>query len=83
MLSNAYQVLVLDEVIGCEVGGLLEAGSIRGFLAKKPPKLDIVLTGRHADRIEGLIEAADLVTEMTNIKHPYDKGILAKKGIDF
>ncbi len=83
MLSGKYQVLILDEVIGCEVGGLLESGSIVGFLAKKPKRLDVVLTGRHAETIEGLIEAADLVSEMKNIKHPYDKGILAKKGIDY
>lgn len=83
MLSNKYEVLVLDEIIGSEVGGLLEKGSIVQLLAKKPPRLDIVLTGRHADTIDGLIEMADLVTEMSNIKHPYDAGILAKKGIDY
>jgi cob(I)alamin adenosyltransferase len=83
MLSNKYQVVVLDEVIGCEVGGLLDKGSIVGLLAKKPAKLDMVLTGRHAETIAGLVEAADLVTEMKKIKHPYDAGILAKKGIDY
>jgi cob(I)alamin adenosyltransferase len=81
--GNRYEVLVLDEIIGTEVGGLLEPGSVMGLLAKKPENLDIVLTGRHADKIEGLVEAADLVTEMKKIKHPYDKGILAKKGIDY
>jgi cob(I)alamin adenosyltransferase len=54
-----------------------------GLLAKKPAKLDIVLTGRHADTIKGLLEAADLVTEMVKVKHPYDVGLLAKKGIDY
>ena len=83
MLSGKYSVLVLDEIIGSEVGGLLEQGSIMGLLAKKPPALDIVLTGRHADKVEGLIKVADLVTEMAKIKHPYDVGILAKKGIDY
>lgn len=83
MKAGKYSVLVLDEVIGCEVGGLLGPGSIRDFLAKKPANLDIVLTGRHADTIEGLIDMADLVTEMRNIKHPFDSGILAKKGIDY
>ena len=83
MEKGGYEVLVLDEIIGSEVGGLLEPGSIMELLAKKPEKLDIVLTGRHADTIKGLIEAADLVTEMKKIKHPYDNGILAKKGIDF
>jgi cob(I)alamin adenosyltransferase len=83
MLVGKYQVLVLDELIGCEVGGLLEPGSIMALVAKKPPKLDLVLTGRHAETVAGLVEAADLVTEMKNIKHPYDAGLLAKKGIDY
>jgi len=43
--------------------------------------MDIIITGRNAH--EKLIEAADLVTEMKEIKHPYQKGILAKKGIDY
>jgi cob(I)alamin adenosyltransferase len=83
MESGSYDVLILDEIIGSEVGDLLEPGSIMGLLAKKPKKLDVVLTGRHADTVEGLVEAADLVTEMKNIKHPYDAGLLAKKGIDY
>ena len=83
MAAGTYDVLILDEIIGSEVGELLEKGSIMGLLANKPKKLDLVLTGRHADTIDGLIEAADLVSEMNNIKHPYDSGLLAKKGIDY
>jgi cob(I)alamin adenosyltransferase len=83
MLSDRFDVLVLDEIIGCEVGGLLEPGSIMALLEQKPDGLDLVLTGRHADTIPGLLERADLVTEMKKIKHPYDQGILAKKSIDF
>jgi len=51
------------------------------LLSKKPLALHLILTGRHA-RPE-IIESADLVTEMRNIKHPYDHGIPAQKGIDY
>jgi cob(I)alamin adenosyltransferase len=51
------------------------------FLDKKPTDMDIVITGRGAD--QKLIDRADLVTEMKEIKHPYQKGILAQKGIDY
>jgi cob(I)alamin adenosyltransferase len=47
----------------------------------KPPLVDLVLTGRNAK--QEIIDLADLVTEMREIKHPYQKGIMAQKGIDF
>ena len=50
-------------------------------IKSKPPELDLVLTGNHA--AEEIIELADLVTEMKEIKHPFKSGIKAKKGIDF
>jgi cob(I)alamin adenosyltransferase len=51
------------------------------LIKEKPEKLDLVLTGNHAK--EEIIELADLVTEMKEIKHPFKSGIKAKKGIDF
>ena len=51
------------------------------LIKSKPPELDLVLTGNHA--AEEVIELADLVTEMKEIKHPFKSGIKAKKGIDF
>ncbi len=51
------------------------------FLSNKPEKLHVVVTGRNAK--EELIEAADLVTEMTQIKHPFRAGLKAQKGIEF
>jgi cob(I)alamin adenosyltransferase len=81
--SGTYDVVVLDEAIGAEVGGLIPVGSCLELIHTKPTALDLVLTGRHAETINGLIEAADLVTEMIKVKHPFDVGILAKKGIDF
>ena len=51
------------------------------LIKSKPPELDLVLTGNHAAK--EVIEIADLVTEMKEIKHPFKSGIKAKKGIDF
>ncbi len=81
--SDDFDVVVLDEAIGTVVGGLLPAEALMEVVKSKPQRLDLILTGRHADQIPGLIELADTVTEMKKIKHPYDEGILAKEGIDF
>ena len=61
--------------------GLLDVKEIIKLIKEKPEKLDLVLTGNHAK--EEIIELADLVTEMKEIKHPFKSGIKAKKGIDF
>jgi cob(I)alamin adenosyltransferase len=50
-------------------------------MTDKPPQVELILTGRRADR--KLVEMADLVTEMLKIKHPYDKGVKARRGIDY
>ena len=72
---------MLDEINTAVALGLIDVKDVLDLLAKKPPKLHVILTGRSA-RPE-VIEAADLVTEMRNIKHPYDRGIPAQKGIDY
>lgn len=79
--SAKYDIIILDELNVAVALGLIEIEEVLKVLADKPAKLDIIITGRNAH--EKLIEAADLVTEMKEIKHPYQKGILAKKGIDF
>lgn len=83
IMSDVYDVVVLDEIIGTMVGGLLSGEPVLELLKQKPERLDVVLTGRHAETIPGLVAMADTVTEMKKIKHPYDEGILAKEGIDF
>ena len=83
IMSEQFDLVVLDEIIGTMIGGLLDSEPVLKLLRQKPNQLDVVLTGRHADKIPGLIDLADTVTEMTKIKHPYDEGILAKEGIDF
>ena len=81
MLSGEYDLLILDEVNNALNTGLLSLDQVMRFLDSKPPDFNIVLTGRGAP--PELIERADLVTEMREVKHPYQKGIFAQKGIDF
>jgi cob(I)alamin adenosyltransferase len=51
------------------------------LIEKKPERVDLILTGRHAD--QRLIERADLVTDMVEVKHPFHQGIKARRGIDY
>ena len=81
MLSGGYDILILDELNVAVSTGLIDTADVLKLLDKKPPLMDIVITGRNAPK--KLIERADLVTEMKEIKHPYKKGILAQKGIDY
>lgn len=80
-IFNEWDVVVADEIVGAISSGLLPESLAAKLIKDKPPYLDLVLTGRHAS--EKLIEMADLVTEMKEIKHPFQKKILAKKGVDF
>lgn len=81
--SDEYDVVVLDEVIGTVVGGLLKEDSVIALVESKPERLDLVLTGHKGHELPELLKRADLITEMKKIKHPYDSGILAKKAIDY
>jgi cob(I)alamin adenosyltransferase len=60
---------------------LIPLDGVKTLIASRPHRLDLVLTGNHAH--PDVVEMADLVTEMREIKHPYQKGLKAKKGIDF
>ncbi len=74
-------LIVLDEVISaCECGIFPECALIE-FLRQIPKNLEIVLTGRNPS--EELLKMADYITEMKKVKHPYDKGIKARKGIEY
>lgn len=81
MLSGKYDILILDELNLAVSLKLLDVEDILKLIKQKPEKMDIVITGRNAD--ERLIEKADLVTEMKEIKHPFKKGVVARKGIDY
>jgi cob(I)alamin adenosyltransferase len=81
MASGSWDIVILDEIITAVTLELIESKDVLGLLALKPPQLHLILTGRGAS--DDLIAAADLVTEMRNIKHPYESGIGAQKGIDY
>lgn len=76
-----YDCLILDEIVFCLSKGLANLEDIKELIKRKDPKVEIVLTGRGADK--KLIDMADLVTEMKCVKHPFEKGIGARKGIEF
>ena len=79
--SVHYDLLVLDEVVVATAYRLIEESTLLAFLEKRPEHLEIVMTGRGAS--QKLIEASDLVTEMRKIKHYYDKGVMARRGIEY
>jgi len=76
-----YDVLILDEIVFCLSKGLAKLEDIKNIVDRKDQAVEIVLTGRGAT--QELIDLADLVTEMKNIKHPFDKGAPARRGIEF
>lgn len=81
VLGGKWDVVVADEIIGAVSSGLLPESLVIKLIQAKSQEPDLVLTGHHASK--KLIELADLVTEMREVKHPFQKGILAKRGIDF
>lgn len=74
-------LLVLDEVMAALKHGLLEEGLLRDLLESPPAGVELVLTGRDAPG--WLLERADYVTEMKKMRHPYDRGIAAREGIEY
>lgn len=76
-----YDLLILDEILASCNYGMVNEQSVRQFLQNRPEKLEVVLTGR--DPSEKLLELADYVSEICMRKHPYEKGIQARKGIEF
>jgi len=81
MLSGQYDLVVLDEVNIAAAWKLVELDEVVKLIQDKPPNVELILTGRQADK--KLIELGDLVTECVKIKHPYDRGIKARAGIEY
>jgi len=73
--------VILDEINYAVNLKLISVNDVLDIIKSKPKGVDLILTGNYAK--EEVIEASDLVTEMREIKHPFQKGIKAKKGIDF
>jgi len=84
MTSGAYDLIVLDEIIyAIDYAGvqLVTVEDVLGLIDAKPPSLHLILTGRNAP--QALIDRADLVTEMQEIKHPWQQKVPAQQGIDY
>lgn len=81
VFSGNWDIVILDEILNAIWFELLPESEVMELLTKKPSHVELILTGRNAS--EGMIEKADLVTEMVDKKHPYEKGIMSRQGIEF
>ncbi len=79
--DNKFDMIILDEINVAVDFKLISLADVLNLIDEKPESLELILTGRYAH--SDIIKKADLVTEMLEIKHPYQKGILSRKGIDF
>ena len=80
-MAADYDLLVLDEIMSACSTGVVPEEEVLAFLGSKPEGLEVVLTGRNPS--EALCQTADYITEMRKVKHPFDQGIPARKGIEF
>lgn len=80
MLSGEYDLIVLDEVLVSIYFKLLTTEDVLNIISSKPDTVELILTGRYCP--QEIIDKADLVTEMKEIKHYYSQGILSRKGIE-
>jgi cob(I)alamin adenosyltransferase len=81
MQNGNYDLVVLDEINVAVAWHLIERDEVLKLIEGKPPRLELILTGRYAD--SEIIKRADLVTEMLKIKHPFDTGVSARQGVEF
>ena len=79
--SGKYDILILDEINNVVSLGMIEVQDIISFLKTKPYYLELVLTGRNCSDV--IMEQADLVTEMKEVKHYYKKGVKARNGVEY
>ena len=79
--SCAWDMVVLDEINYAISYGMLDAAVVAEALRNRPEMVHVILTGRNAHPL--LLELADTVTEMREVKHAYQKGILAQRGIEY
>lgn len=79
--GGEYDLVILDEINYAISYKMLDPETVAATLAKKPEGVHVILTGRNAH--PSIVELADLVTEMREVKHPYQKGVLAQRGIDY
>ena len=79
--SDEYDLLILDEVTYPINWGWIDIDDVLSAIADRPRRLNLILTGRDAPT--ALIEVADTVTEMKKVKHAFDEGVMARRGIDY
>jgi cob(I)alamin adenosyltransferase len=79
--AGAHRLVVLDEITYPINWSWIPVDDVTGVIGDRPEDVNVVVTGRDAP--DALIELADTVTEMRNVKHAYDRGVAAKKGIDY
>jgi len=79
--SAQYDMVVLDEIYNAVANNLVDIEQLLDLIATKPPQVELILTGRAAP--PEVIEVADLVTEMKLVKHHFQKGVKARRGIEF
>ena len=80
-MQGQYDLLILDEILASCNYGMVRETSVVEFLKNRPEKLEVVLTGRNPS--ETFLELADYVSEIHMRRHPYEKGIPARRGIEF
>ncbi|GAC1316195.1 MAG: cob(I)yrinic acid a,c-diamide adenosyltransferase [Chloroflexota bacterium] len=83
--SGEYDLIILDEALGAVSQGQWDLDQLLDLMRTRPPHLNLLITGHDDDKrfIDRVIEVADLATEMKKIKHPFDKGRQARKGLDY
>jgi cob(I)alamin adenosyltransferase len=79
--TKKWDLIIADEIVGAVAGKVVKFSQVKKLIKEKPKSLDLVLTGHHGQI--SLFRLADLVTEMVQIKHPFQKGIIAKEAIDY
>jgi len=81
ILSGQWDLVVLDEINYAISYGMLDPAKVVETLAKRPEQVHVILTGRNAH--PSIVEIADTVTEMKQVKHAYEKGVMAQRGIEY
>jgi cob(I)alamin adenosyltransferase len=81
ILSGNWDLVILDEINYAISYGMLDAAKVADVLKRKPEQVHVILTGRNAHPT--IVELADTVTEMRQVKHAYEKGVMAQRGIEY
>lgn len=80
-VSEKYDLFIMDEINAAVTYGVVDAEELKEFIRNKPVKMELVMTGRNPD--EEIAKMADYISEIKAVKHPFQEGIIARKGIEF